>query len=87
MSQVAKVVITDLITEPLDHERSVLDGAAEISALDAMSEAELVGRIEDADAVMVYHYFRFTRESIDRLEKCKVIVRPAVKASNTGAAS
>jgi D-3-phosphoglycerate dehydrogenase/C-terminal binding protein len=78
MSQLAKVVITDLITEPLNHERRVLDGAAEVIALDAMSEADLVGRIEDADAVMVYHYFRFTSESIDRLENCKVIVRPGV---------
>ncbi|MCL4166028.1 UNVERIFIED_CONTAM: hypothetical protein GTU68_010921, partial [Idotea baltica] len=43
-----------------------------------MSEADLEGRIEDADAVMVYHYFRFTRSTIERLENCKVIVRPGV---------
>ena len=78
MSQPAKVVITDLITEPLDHERKVLDGAAEVVALDAMSESDLEGRIEAADAVMVYHYFRFTRATIERLENCKVIVRPGV---------
>ena len=28
--------------------------------------------------VMVYHYFRFTKASIDRLENCKAIVRPGV---------
>ena len=78
MNQLAKVVITDLITEPLDHERKVLDGAAEVVALNAMSEADLAGRIEDADAVMVYHYFRFTRATIERLQHCKVIVRPGV---------
>lgn len=78
MAQLPKVVITDLITEPLDHERSVLDGHAEVVALDAMTEEELVGRIEDADAIMVYHYFRFTKATIDRLENCKVIVRPGV---------
>lgn len=78
MSEPAKVVITDLISEPLDYERKVLDGAAEVTALNAMSEADLVGQIEDADAIMVYHYFRFTRESIERLEKCKAIVRPGV---------
>lgn len=77
-SQPAKVVITDLITEPLDFERRVLDGVAEVSTLGAMSEADLEGRIEDADAVMVYHYFRFSRASIDRLRNCKVIVRPGV---------
>ena len=78
MSRLAKVVVTDLITEPLDHERRVLDGVADVHALNAMGEADLVGDIEDADAVMVYHYFRFTKASIDRLENCKVIVRPGV---------
>jgi len=78
MSKLAKVVITDLITEPLDHERKVLDGVAEVVALNAMSEGELETRIEDADAVMVYHYFRFTRSTIERLKNCKVIVRPGV---------
>lgn len=78
MPTLPKVVITDLITEPLDLERSVLDGHAEVVALNAMSEADLVGRIEDADAVMVYHYFRFTKATIDRLENCKAIVRPGV---------
>ncbi len=78
MSELAKVVITDLIVEPLDYERRVLDGVAEVIALNAMSEAELEGQIEDADAIMVYHYFRFTEASIGRLKNCKVIVRPGV---------
>ena len=77
-SSLAKVVITDLITEPLDYEREVLDGSAEIVALDAMSEEELIGKIEDAEVVMVYHYFHFTKASIDRLENCKAIIRPGV---------
>ena len=78
MSDLPKVVITDFIEEPLDHERSILDGVAEVVALNAFSEEELVGKIEDAVAVMVYHYFRFTRASIERLEQCRVIVRPGV---------
>ncbi|NNE93228.1 MAG: C-terminal binding protein [Verrucomicrobiales bacterium] len=78
MSQLPRVVITDLIVEPLNFERAVLDGHADVTALNAMSEAVLVGKIEQADAIMVYHYFRFTRDSIDRLENCKVIVRPGV---------
>lgn len=78
MSHLPKVVITDLIIEPLDYERQVLEGSADLIALNAMSEAELEGKIEDADAIMVYHYFRFTRASIDRLRNCKVIVRPGV---------
>ncbi len=78
MPSLPKVVITDLITEPLDYERSVLGGHAEVVALDARREEDLAGKIEDADAVMVYHYFRFTRASIERLEKCQAIVRPGV---------
>ena len=78
MGSLPKVVITDFIAEPLDHERLVLDGHAEITALNAMREEDLIGQIEDADAVMVYHYFRFTRASIERLRNCKVIVRPGV---------
>lgn len=73
-----KVLITDLIVEPLEFERDVLKDVADVYALDAMQESDLVGKIEDADAIMVYHYFRFTRASIDRLENCKLIVRPGV---------
>lgn len=73
-----KVVITDLIVEPLNFERDVLKDVADVHALDAMQESELVGKIEDADAIMVYHYFRFTRASIERLQRCKIIVRPGV---------
>ena len=72
------VIITDFITEPLNYERSVLDGHAEVHALGAMCEADLEGRIEDADAIMIYHYFRLTKSTIDRLGNCKVIVRPGV---------
>ncbi len=78
MSQLPKVVITDLIVEPLNYERSILDSSADVIALDAKSESDLIGQIEDADAIMVYHYFRFTRASIERLQNCKVIVRPGV---------
>lgn len=73
-----KVVITDLITEPLDYERSVLGETADVIALDAKSETELAGHIEDAEVLMVYHYFRLTEASIERLQNCKAIVRPGV---------
>ncbi|MEM9283867.1 MAG: C-terminal binding protein [Verrucomicrobiota bacterium] len=78
MSSPPKVVITDFIVEPLNYERTVLDGHAEIEALDAKSELELEGKVEDAEAIMVYHYFRITAATIDRLEQCRVIVRPGV---------
>ncbi|MEM7144835.1 MAG: C-terminal binding protein [Verrucomicrobiota bacterium] len=73
-----KVVITDFITEPLDPERAILDGTADIIALDARSPSDLNGHIDDADALMIYHYLRLDRPHIDRLSHCKIIVRPGV---------
>jgi D-3-phosphoglycerate dehydrogenase/C-terminal binding protein len=73
----AKVVITDLVTDELAPEREVLDGIARVEALGASREEELVGRIEDADAVMVY-VLDLTRDTIARLERCRLIVRCGV---------
>ena len=82
MSQLPLVLITDLIVEPLDCERSVLDGHAEVRALDARSQAELDARIEDAEALMIYHYLRLDRATIGRLRKCRLIARPGVGYDN-----
>jgi C-terminal binding protein len=82
MSRLPQVLITDLITEPLDCERHVLDGHAEVHALNARSAADLAGRIEDADALMVYHYLRLDRDLISRLRRCRLIARPGVGYDN-----
>ncbi len=82
MNPLPKVIITDFITEPLHYERSVLDGSAEVVALDARSEADLNGELAEAAAVMVYHYFSLTRATIDLLRNCRVIVRPGVGYDN-----
>ena len=50
-------------------------------ALNATDEKELVGKVEDAGALMVYHFRRppLGRQTIDRLENvCKVITRCGV---------
>jgi len=51
---------------------------AEVIALEAGSEKELRGQIEDADALMIYHFLTLGRETIESLKQCKVIVRPGV---------
>lgn len=77
-----RVVVADFITgEPIP-EKSILGDIADIELLDADSEAGLVGRIEDADAIMLYHNLAITRETIDRLTKCKLIVRCGVGFDN-----
>lgn len=77
-----KLVITDFITGPLDTEREVLGDMADVVALNAFSEDELVGKIEDADAVMLYHNLGLTRKTIARLTRCKLIVRCGVGYDN-----
>jgi len=77
-----QVVITDLINDDLEPEREVLGGLAHVTALHARSEAELVGRIEQADAVILYHELALTEATIRRLERCRVIVRGGVGFDN-----
>ncbi len=82
MSEPAQVVITDFLDDELQAEREVLDGVAEITPLRAPSEDELAGRIERADAIIVYHELSVTRRTIERLERCKLIVRGGVGIDN-----
>jgi len=78
----ARVVITDFIADDLAPERQVLNGLARVEALNAASEEDLVGRTEDADAVMMYHNVNLTAHTISRLRRCKVIVRCGVGVDN-----
>lgn len=87
MSTRAKVVITDFVTEPLDCERQILGDLAEVIALDARSESDLAGRIENADAVMMYHFLSIGAETIERLEHCRLIVRCGVGFDNVDCAA
>jgi len=76
------VVITDLIDDDLAPEREALGDVARVAALCARSEAELEGRIEQADALIVYHEINLTQATIRRLEKCRIIVRGGVGYDN-----
>ncbi|MDP6777300.1 MAG: C-terminal binding protein [Candidatus Latescibacteria bacterium] len=82
MSSRFKVVITDFVSGSLDPEQDVLGDLADVTALTAPSEDSLAGHIEDADAVIVYHFITFSRRSIQRLRQCRVIVRGGVGYDN-----
>jgi len=82
MTSKPKVVITDFITDPAEHELKVLGDIADVIPLNAFSEEELFGRIEDADALMIYHSITLTAAAINRLERCKLIVRCGVGFDN-----
>ena len=77
-----RVVITDFVTGPLETEHGILDDVADVVALDAAHEDEIAGRIEDADAIMMYHTIAISEKTINRLEHCKLIVRCGVGYDN-----
>lgn len=77
-----RVFIADFIADALQPEREVLGDIAEVAALNANSETELEGKIEAADAVMLYHNLSLTRATISRLKQCKLIVRCGVGFDN-----
>lgn len=77
-----KVIITDFIQEPLNYEREILGDIADVVALNAQREPELEGRIEDADVIVLYHQLSLGRGTIERLRKCRLIVRGGVGFDN-----
>ncbi len=82
MPQKHKIVVTNFVTEPLQVERDVLADVADVTALDGMHEKDLWPRIDDAEAVMLYHGLNLTPATIDRLTRCKLIVRCGVGYDN-----
>jgi D-3-phosphoglycerate dehydrogenase/C-terminal binding protein len=77
-----RVVVADFIADELLPERDTLADIADLEMLNAHSEADLAGRIENADAIMLYHNIAITRATIGRLERCKLIVRCGVGYDN-----
>src|SRR6185369_2760068 len=78
----ARIYITDFITEEFSVEEKILGDIAEVVGLAAKEESELVGRIEDAAAIMMYHSLPVRAATIARLKDCKVIVRCGVGVDN-----
>ena len=82
MSDRFLAVIPDFITDSLKPEREILGDIAQVTALGAHSEDDLVGHIEMADVIMLYHEVSLTRRTIERLRRCKLIVRGGVGIDN-----
>lgn len=82
MSKRFKVVVADFIKDSMAPERRILGDIADVDPRDAFEEKELLGHIEDADAVMIYHHVSMSRLTIERLEHCKLIVRCGVGYDN-----
>jgi len=83
----ARVDIMDFINDDLAPEREILGDVAEVRALDAKTQSELEGQIDDADCLVMYHFVELNREMISRLKRCKVIVRSGVGYDNVDIAA
>src|SRR5207237_8854607 len=77
-----RVIIADFITGDLEPERRILGDIADVTACDAYRESDLIGKVESADAIMLYHNISITQTTIERLQNCKLIVRCGVGYDN-----
>lgn len=82
MGSKARIVIADFQHGSLDVEQSVVGDLAVVESLDVTHEEQMWGRVEDADAMLVYHTIRVTRATIERLARCRLIVRCGVGYDN-----
>lgn len=76
------VIIVDALTENRDVEESILGSIAEIISMDAKTETDLIGHVENADAVILFHTFSLSQSTIKLMKNCKVIVRAGVGYDN-----
>src|SRR3990172_6370688 len=77
-----RVVITDYLVPPAQIEQDALDGVAVVECLEARSEAELDERFETADGLIVFHEISMSAASLERLKRCRVLVRCGVGFDN-----
>ena len=82
MAKPFQVVVTDFIQDELEPEHRILGDIAEVSALGAVTEDDLVGRIEEVDAIILFHVLHITRRTLEKLLRCKLIVRGGVGFDN-----
>src|SRR5512147_1502706 len=82
-----KVPITDYISSPAVFEEKILADIAEVPCYEQTDEAGLMGKIEDADALIVFHTIKISSAAIRRLQKCRVIVRCGVGYDNVDLAA
>ena len=77
-----RVVITDCLKPPAKIEETALAGIARLDCLMAKSTEELLGNLEDADGIILYHEVTLTNDILRELYQCKVIVRGGVGYDN-----
>lgn len=82
-----RVCITDCLPAPASIEERELAGLASVECLLARRHQDLEGRIEDADALIVFHEISIPAGVIARLNRCRIIVRGGVGFDNVDLAA
>jgi C-terminal binding protein len=76
------VIVPDRLAPPADIEQDVFGSDARITTLQAKTNAELTGKIEDADAILAWHDLRWDADTLAAMPKLKVLVRVGVGFDN-----
>lgn len=82
MSELPRVVVTDLHHGSVEVEQQILQGLARVELIEAESEAALQGRLDDVAALMIFHTIPVSRTTIASMRRCKLIVRCGVGYDN-----
>lgn len=77
-----RIAITDYQAPPPSIEEKELAGLASVDCLLARRTEDLVGQVEGFDALIVFHEVSLPASLIDRLDRCRVIVRGGVGYDN-----
>lgn len=83
----SKIIVADFINDAMEAEQSILGDIADLVALEAKTEEDLVGKIADADAIMLYHCIHLSERTFKQLKQCKLIVRCGVGVDNVDRAA
>jgi len=77
-----RVVVTDYLAPPPTFEQEALKGVATVECLEARSEDELDQRFDSADGLIVFHEIAMPGPILERLKRCRVLVRCGVGFDN-----
>ena len=75
MAAKAKVVLTDYVWDSLDVEKRILEGVAELVALNTKTSEEFLPHVADCDALLNTYAGPITAEAMARMPNCKIIAR------------
>ena len=82
-----KIVIPDRVSGSTALEQEIFGNRGRVVALNAKTNSELPGLIEDADAILAWHDLIWNVEVISALKKCKSIVRVGAGFDNVDLAA